>query len=44
MHEYHWLPWEIDRLDNRTLMELVALHRLEAERAKRPPMKRAGKR
>lgn len=46
MQEYHWLPWEIDRIPQRTLLELTAMHRLEAERSKREASKakaRSGK-
>lgn len=35
MREYGWLPWDIDRLDNRVFLELLAAERLAAERSNR---------
>lgn len=33
--EYHWTPAQIAELPNRTVMEILALKRLQAERASR---------
>lgn len=33
--EYHWTPEQIARVPNRTVMEIIALKRLQAELAKR---------
>lgn len=41
MDEYHWTPEQISRLPNRTVMEILALKRLQAEYANRAARKGA---
>ena len=31
MHDFGWTPWQINRVPNRTVMELMSYMRLKAE-------------